>query len=96
MPYSLNDNLTLAQFDEVRSSGSINPAATYADYLALRREREERTLDAQLRGLTGDEPPELTSELEMLLWQARESTQQHSQREEVDELLYAQQTALAA
>jgi hypothetical protein len=39
MRYSLSDNLTPAQFEELRLSGDINPQATYEDYLALRQER---------------------------------------------------------
>lgn len=82
MQYSLNDDLTPMQFEELRSSGSINPVATYADYLALRQEREERALDAQRRGLTGDEPPELTAEVEMLLFQVWDSMQRDRASEE--------------
>ena len=39
MRYSLSDNLTPAQFEELRLSGDINPHATYKDYLELRQER---------------------------------------------------------
>ncbi len=39
MRYSLSDNLTPAQFEELRLSGDINPQATYEDYLELRQER---------------------------------------------------------
>jgi hypothetical protein len=47
MNYSLSDNLTPAQFEELRASGEINPRATYEDYLALRRERAERRREAE-------------------------------------------------
>ena len=69
-PYSLNDDLTPQQFEELRLSGEINPAATYQDYLALRHEREERRAEAQRLGLTGDAPPELTPEDEEILMRA--------------------------
>ena len=82
MPYSLNDELTPLQFEELRSSGSINPAATYADYQALRQERKERASEAQHLGLTGDDPPELTGEVEMLLSQVWDSRQRDRASEE--------------
>jgi hypothetical protein len=41
MKYSLSDDLTPEQFEELRLSGEINPNATYEDYLLLRQEREE-------------------------------------------------------
>jgi hypothetical protein len=43
----LNDNLTPAQFEELRLSGEIDPNATYEDYLELRREREEIRREAE-------------------------------------------------
>ena len=82
MPYSLNDDLTPLQFEELRSSGSINPAATFTDYLALRQERAERAADARRLGLTGDDPPELTDEVEMLLSQVWDSMPQDRANEE--------------
>lgn len=83
LPYSLNDDLTLLQFEELRSSGSINPAATYVDYQALRQERVERATEAQRLGLTGDDPPELTDEVEMLLSQVWKSGQQNRAKAEL-------------
>ena len=66
-PYSLNDDLTPEQFNQLRLSGNINPEATYQDYLELRCEREERKQQAMRLGLTGDAPPELTAEDEAML-----------------------------
>lgn len=45
--YSLSDNLTPAQFEELRQSGDINPNATYQDFLALAEERRERRRRAE-------------------------------------------------
>lgn len=59
MLYSLNDNLTLAQFEELRLSGAINSGATYQDYLDLKLERDARAAEARQLGLTGDDPPEM-------------------------------------
>jgi hypothetical protein len=64
---SLNDDLTPEQFERLRASGSINLRATYADYLQLKRERNEAVREAAFLGLTGDEPPELTEEDEAIL-----------------------------
>ena len=68
--YSLNDDLTPQQFEELRLSGEINPAATYQDYLELRRERGERRAEAQRLGWTAEAPPELTPEDEEILMRA--------------------------
>jgi len=65
--FSLNDDLTPEQFEQLKASGSINLRATYADYLQLKREREETLREAARLGLTGDEPPELTEEDEAIL-----------------------------
>ena len=67
MNWSLNDQLTPEQFEELRRTGSINPAATWEDYLELQRERAEAACTAAAAGLTGDAPPELTAEDEALL-----------------------------
>jgi hypothetical protein len=91
MTYSLNDDLTLTQFEELRSSGAINPAATYADYLELRQEREERAIEANRLGLTGDDPPELSEEVEMLLSEVWNSIGQHRLSEERKQVLGEQQ-----
>jgi hypothetical protein len=66
-PYSLNDDLTPEQFEEFRLSGEINHRTTYTDFLALRLERRERKAEAQRLGLTGDDPPELSIEDEVVL-----------------------------
>jgi len=47
MNYSLSDDLTREQFEELRLSGEINPNATFDDYLSLRREREEIRREAE-------------------------------------------------
>lgn len=47
MQYSLSDNLTPAQFEELRLSGDINPNATYEDYLELHQERAARKREAE-------------------------------------------------
>ena len=47
MRYSLSDDLTPFQFEELRLSGEINPAATYDDYLQLRLEQKERRCEAE-------------------------------------------------
>jgi hypothetical protein len=47
MNYSLSDDLTPEQFDELRLTGEINPNATFEDYLALRRERETIRREAE-------------------------------------------------
>lgn len=70
MNFTLRDDLTAEQFEQVKASGSINPMATYEDYLGLRREREENRQEAQRLGLTGDAPPELTEEEEEMLLRA--------------------------
>lgn len=70
VPFSLNDDLTPIQFEQLRLSGEINPEATFADYLALRREREEMRLEAERLGWTSEAPPELTPEDEEILLRA--------------------------
>jgi hypothetical protein len=67
MHRSLNDNLTPEQFEEMRQSGSINPDATWEDYLELLCERAAAAQEAAATGLTGDAPPELTAEDEAIL-----------------------------
>ncbi|MGH9839853.1 MAG: hypothetical protein ACREEM_13810 [Blastocatellia bacterium] len=47
MNYSLSDDLTREQFEELRLSGEVNPNATFEDYLLLRREREEIRREAE-------------------------------------------------
>ena len=47
MRFSLSDDLTPFQFEELRLSGEINPAATYDDYLQLRLEQKERRREAE-------------------------------------------------
>jgi hypothetical protein len=77
MSYSLNDDLTPEQFEALRQSGSINPAATYADYLELKREREERRRKAETEGWVGCEPPDLTEEDEAIFSQMRKMRRNH-------------------
>lgn len=47
MRYSLSDDLTPDQFEELRLSGEVNPAATYDDYLQLRLEQKQRRREAE-------------------------------------------------
>lgn len=47
LQYSLSDNLTPAQFEELQLSGDINPNATYQDYLELHQERVARKCEAE-------------------------------------------------
>jgi len=55
------------QFERWQAEGSVNPDATYEQYLEMRLEQAERAEEAQRLGLTGDEPPELTEEDEAIL-----------------------------
>lgn len=61
MQYGLSDNLTPAQFEELRLSGDINPNATYQDYLELHQERVARKCEAEAARRDGYElgAPEL-------------------------------------
>jgi hypothetical protein len=74
--YSLNDDLTLEQFEELKLSGLINPNATYADYLELKRERDERKREAEENGWIGCEPPDLTEEDEIIFVQMRDEARE--------------------
>lgn len=71
--YSLNQNLTVEQFEELRYSGDINPAATYQDYLDLRQERAEMRRQAEAEAarlgyeLKGPEPPDWTDEDQQIM-----------------------------
>ena len=80
MNYSLNDNLTPEQFEELRQSGTINTQATYADYLELKRERAERKLEAEANGWVGCEPPELTEKDKAIFTQMRDQAQELNQQ----------------
>jgi hypothetical protein len=82
MNYSLNDDLTPEQFEELRQSGSINSQATYADYLELRRERAERRREAEAAGWTGCEPPDLNEEDQAIFAHMRDAAQERNQQPE--------------
>ena len=75
--YTLNMNLTPEQFEELRLSGGINPAATYQDYLELRQERAEMRRQAEEEAarlgyeLKGPEPPDWTEEDERIMREIR-------------------------
>lgn len=76
MNYSLNDDLTLEQFEELKLSGFINPNASYADYIELKRERDERKREAEENGWIGCEPPGLTEEDELIFVQMRDEARE--------------------
>ena len=71
--YGLNQQLTPAQFEELRTSGDINPNFTWEDYLELHHERAERRRLAEEEAarlgyeLKGPEPPEWTEEDEEIM-----------------------------
>lgn len=82
MNYSLNDDLTREQFEELRQSGSINPAATYSDYLALKQERAASRREAIANGLRVCDAPELTEEDETIFAQMQASARERDAQPE--------------
>ncbi len=72
-PYGLNQKLTPAQFEELRTSGDINPNFTWQDYLDLQQERAEMCRQAEEEAarlgyeLKGPEPPDWTDEDQQIM-----------------------------
>lgn len=84
--YGLNQDLTPEQFEELRSSGDINPDFTWQDYLEMKQECAERRRLAEAEAarlgyeLEGPEPPDLTEEDEAIFAELREQSRRQSQQ----------------